>query len=544
LYGLVRSLGRGASTNSIPEIENDRFLLVIGSNTTEAHPVLALRIKKAVRNGATLVVADPRKIWLTSIATRHLQLRPGTDVWLLNAIMHVILEEGLQDEAYIREHTEDFDAVREVVSRYTPEEAERVTGVPAADIRATAREYAAERHAGIFYTLGITEHACGVDNVWSLANLVLMTGHLGYESTGLNALRGQNNVQGLNDSGANPAYFPGYQPVDDPVIRKAFEEAWGVELPATAGYRLDQMMSGLHDGRVRALYLVGENPAQTEPNAHHVEEGLAGLDFLVSQDLFLNDMTRRHAHVVLPASSFAEKDGTFTNTERRVNLVRAGVPLPGNAQIDREIVVRLARTLGAEWPDYPDAESVWNELADLSPNWSGIRYQRLQEQGIQWPCPSEDHPGTPFLHAPQPARPSGKGKFFPVEYQPPIEQPDSEFPLVLSTGRTLYHYNSATMTMREGGITDKQVEPFFEISAEDASNLGLTDGAPARLVSRRGSVEARAHVTDRVYPGLVWMALHFAEAKVNLLTHDVGDPLIGTPEFKVSAVRVEPAAPA
>jgi predicted molibdopterin-dependent oxidoreductase YjgC len=542
LYGLVRSLGRGASTNSIPEIENDRFLLVIGSNTTEAHPVLALRIKKAVRNGATLVVADPRKIWLTSIATRHLQLRPGTDVWLLNAIMHVILEEGLQDEAYIREHTEDFDAVREVVDRYTPEEAERVTGVSAADIRATAREYAAERHAAIFYTLGITEHACGVDNVWSLANLVLMTGHLGYESTGLNALRGQNNVQGLNDSGANPAYFPGYQPVDDPVIRQTFEAAWGVELPTTPGYRLDQMMSGLHDGRVRALYLVGENPAQTEPNAHHVEEGLAGLDFLVSQDLFLNDMTRRHADVVLPASSFAEKDGTFTNTERRVNLVRAGVPLPGNAQLDREIVVRLARALGAEWPDYPDAESVWNELADLSPNWSGIRYPRLQEQGIQWPCPSQDHPGTRFLHAPQPARPSGKGKFFPVEYQPPIEQPDSEFPLVLSTGRTLYHYNSATMTMREGGITDKQVEPFFEISAEDASNLGLTDGAPARLVSRRGHVEARAHVTDRVYPGLVWMALHFAEAKVNLLTHDVGDPLIGTPEFKVSAVRVEPVA--
>ncbi len=502
--------------------------------------MLALRIKKAVRNGATLVVADPRKIWLTKIAKRHLQLRPGTDVWLINAMMHVILEEGLQDEEYIREHTEDFEAVREVVSRYTPEQAELVTGVPAEAIRATAREYATERHAAIFYTLGITEHACGVNNIWSLSNLVIMTGHLGYESTGLNALRGQNNVQGLNDSGANPAYLPGYQPVDDPEIRRKFAEAWGAEVPETPGYRLDQIMSGMHDGRVKALYLIGENPAQTEPNAHHVEEGIGRLEFLISQDLFLNDMTRAHADVVFPASSFAEKDGTFTNTERRVNLVRAAVPPPGNARVDREIVIEMARRLGGRWPEYPDAESVWNELADLCPNWYGIRYDRLQEEGIQWPCPEIGHPGTPFLHAPRPARPGGKAKFFPVEYQPPIEEPDSEYPLVLSTGRTLYHYNSATMTMREAGITDKQEDPFFEISAEDASNLGLEEGDWARLVSRRGELEARARITERVYPGLVWMALHFAEARVNWLTHDVGDSLIGTPEYKVSAVRVEP----
>src|SRR5262249_33690457 len=307
LYGLVRSFGRGASTNSIPEVENDRFLFVIGSNTTEAHPVLALRIKKAVRNGATLVVADPRKIWLTKLAKRHLQLRPGTDVWLLNAIMHTILDEGLQDEAYISEFTDDFDAVREIVERYSPEEAEKVTGVSAEDIRATAREYAGERHAAIFYTLGITEHACGVDNVWSLSNLVLMTGHLGYESTGLNALRGQNNVQGLNDSGANPAYLPGYQPVDDPQLPPTFPAARALEVPETTTYRLDQMMSGMHDGRIKALYLIGENPAQTEPNAHHVEEGLGHLDFLISQDLFLNETARDHASVVFPASSFAEK---------------------------------------------------------------------------------------------------------------------------------------------------------------------------------------------------------------------------------------------
>ncbi len=533
-------MGRGATTNSIPEIENARFILVIGSNTTEAHPVLALRMKKAVRNGATLVVADPRKIWLTKLAKRHLQLRPGSDVWLVNALMHVILREGLQNDEYIAEHTEDFDAVREVVARYTPEEAERVTGVPAEDIVATAREYATERHAAIFYTLGITEHACAVDNIWSLSNLVLMTGHLGYESTGLNALRGQNNVQGLNDAGANPAYLPGYQPVDDPEIWRKFSEAWGVDVPTAPGYRLDQMMSGLHDGRIRALYLIGENPAQTEPNAHHVEEGLAGLDFVVAQDLFLNDSSARYADVVLPASSFAEKDGTFTNTERRVNRVRKAVPCPGNAREDLRIVVDMAKALGADWPAYETAEDAWNEFADLSPLWSGIRYDRIEEVGLQWPCPDREHPGSPYLHAPHPARPSGKGKFYPVEYQPPIEQPDSEYPFVLSTGRTLYHYNSATMTMREEGVTQKQEDPFVEMHPEDAQALGVEEGDLVRLVSRRGELEARARLGERVYPGLVWMALHFAQAKVNWLSHDVGDPLIGTPEYKTSAVRVEP----
>ena len=501
--------------------------------------MLALRMKKAVRRGATLVVADPRKIWLTKIARRHLQLRPGTDVWLLNAMMHVILKEGLQNEDYIREFTEGFEALPEVLERYTPEEAEKVTGVPASDIVATAREYAAEKHAAIFYTLGITEHASAIDNIWSLSNLVLMTGHLGYESTGLNALRGQNNVQGLNDAGANPAYLPGYQTLDDAQNRRKFSEAWEVEVPETPGYRLDQMMSGLHDGRVKALYLIGENPAHTEPNAHHVEEGIGNLEFLISQDIFLNETTEKHADVVFPASSFAEKDGTFTNTERRVNRVRKAIPPPGEAREDWRIVVELARALGADWK-YATAEDAWNEFADLSPNWSGIRYDRIEDVGLQWPCTDRDHPGSPYLHTPHPARPNGKGKFYPVEFNPPIEQPDAEYPFVLSTGRTLFHYNSGGMTMREEGIVQKQEDPFFEISRDDAANLGIEDGDWVRLVSRRGDLEARAAVGDRVYPGLVWMALHFAQAKVNWLTHDVGDPLIGTPEYKVCAVRLEP----
>jgi predicted molibdopterin-dependent oxidoreductase YjgC len=415
--------------------------------------------------------------------------------------------------------------------------------VAAEDIVATAREYAGEKHAAIFYTLGITEHACAVDNIWSLSNLVLMTGHLGYESTGLNALRGQNNVQGLNDAGANPSYLPGYQAADDPEIRDKFASAWGVEVPQKPGYRLDQMMSGLHDGRIRALYLVGENPAQTEPNAHHVEEGLGGLDFIVAQDLFLNDSTRKFADVVFPASSFAEKDGTFTNTERRINRVRKAIPCPGSAREDWKIVVDFAEALGADWPEYRTAEDVWNEFADLAPLWSGIRYDRIEEVGLQWPCHDREDPGTSCLHSPHPARPNGKGKFYPVEFQPPIEQPDSEYPYVLSTGRTLYHYNSATMTMREAGVTQKQEDPFVEMHPDDAAALGVAHGDWVRLVSRRGELEARASLTERVYPGLVWMALHFAQAKVNWLTHDVGDPLIGTPEYKTSAVRVESLTP-
>ena len=511
---------------------------MIGSNTTEAHPIVALKLKKAVRDGATLVVADPRRIWLTKIAKRHLQLRPGTDVWLLNAMLHVILEEGLEDLEYVEAHTEGLEAVREVVAHYTPEEAARVTGVPADAIRATAREYAAERHATIFYTLGITEHVTAVDNVWALANLVLATGHLGYESTGLMALRGQNNVQGGVDAGANPAYFPGYQAADDPETWRKFSAAWGVDVPETPGLRLDQMTAGMLDGRVRALYLVGEDPAHTDPNAHEVDAGMEQLEFLVVQDLFLHETARRYADVVFPAASFAEKDGTFTNTERRVQRVRAAVAAPGEARPDWRITADLAGALGASWPHYDAAEDVWNEFADLAPLWSGIRYDRLEEVGLQWPCPDRDHPGTPVLHAGDPAR--GRGLFHPVEYLPPAEEPDAEYPFVLSTGRTLYQYNSASMTMREAGLEQKQGEPFVELHREDAAALGIAEGAEVRLVSRRGEAVARAAVGERVRPGMAWMALHFAQAKANWLTNDAHDPRTGTPEYKVCAVRVEP----
>ena len=511
---------------------------MIGSNTTEAHPVLALRIKKAVRNGATLVVADPRAIWLTKLAKRHLQLRPGSDVWLLNAIMHVILEEGLQNDDYIAAHCEDFEAVREVVARYTPEEAERVTGVPAEAIRATAREYATERHAAIFYTLGITEHACGVDNIWSLANLVLMTGHLGYESTGLNALRGQNNVQGLNDSGANPHYFPGYQPWDDPEVQAKFAAAWGVDLPERAGYRLDQMMSGLHDGRIKALYLIGENPAQTEPNAHHVEEGLAQLEFIVAQDLFLNETSTQYADVVLPASSFAEKDGTFTNTERRINRVRAAVPLPGQRARrprDRDrprarARLRLARVPGrrgrVERVRRPVAELVRRPLPPARGARAAVALPVARPPGHAVPARGATRAAERQGQVPSGRVPAADRA---ARLRVPVRALHRAHALPLQLGE---------MTMREDGITDKQASRSSRSTRGRVGARRRRGRLGAARVAPRRPPGAR-ELSERVYPGLVWMALHFAQAKVNWLTHDVGDPLIGTPEYKVCAVRVE-----
>ena len=499
--------------------------------------MIGMRIKQAVRNGATLVVADPRRIWLTKIASQHLRLRPGTDVWLLNAMLRTILAEGLADDAFVAEKTEGVDAVREAVAAYTPEAAEQVTGVPAGEIRATARAYAAEPRAMIFYTLGITEHAGGVDNVWALANLVLATGHLGRPHTGLMALRGQNNVQGGADAGANPGYLPGYQAVDVAENRAKFSRAWGVEVPEEPGLRIDEIVGGMGD-RVRAVYLVGEDPARTDPNAHHVEDGFAKLDFLVVQDIFLHETARLHADVVLPAACFAEKDGVFTNTERRVSRVRAAVEPPGEARADWRIVVGLARKLGAAW-EYESVEEVWDEFADLAPPWNGIRYDRLEANGIQWPCPERDHPGTQVLHEDGPAR--GRGLFHAVEWIPPVEQPDASYPLLLSTGRTLYHYNSGSTTRREPGIVAKQPEAFVELNRADATAIGVADGGRVRVCSRRGELEAVARVDDRVLPGNAWMPFHFAEAAANWLTNDAVDPRTGTPEYKACAVRVEPA---
>ena len=525
-------------TNSIPEIRDADFLFVTGSNTTEAHPIIAMEMKRAVQRGARLAVADPRAIWLTEIADWHLQLEPGTDVWLLNAMAHVIVSEGLEDRAWIEGNTEGFESVRETVLRYPPEEAEKVTGVPAELIREVARQYATTRKAGIYYTLGITEHTTGTDNVYALSNLVLMTGHLGIRSAGMNPLRGQNNVQGANDAGATPVFYPGYQNAEEAAIREKFAQAWGVEQSETRGLNLNEMMKKLGPGGIRGMFLMGEDIVISEPNAGRVEEGLNGIDFLVVQDIFFNESCR-WADVVLPASCFAEKDGVFTNSDRRVQRVRKAVEPPGEARADWEILLELMRRAGFEHPEEFGPGEIYDELASLAPKFAGISHDRIErEGGLQWPVESVEDESTEYLHKGGVLR--GKGLFQAVEFRPPFETADPEYPLVLSTGRTLYHYNAGTQTRRSEGLSGKQPESFVEMHRRDARRLGIEDGAMVDVISRRGEVRCRAMVSRQVRPGVVWMPFHFPEAKTNHLTTDAGDAVTGTGEYKVCAVRIAP----
>ncbi|MBL4845369.1 MAG: molybdopterin-dependent oxidoreductase [Planctomycetes bacterium] len=528
-------------TNSIPEIRDADLLFVIGSNTTEAHPIIAMEMKRAVRRGAKLIVADPRSIWLSEIADLHLQLQPGTDVWLLNALAHVIVTEGLTDQAFIETHTENFEAVIEAVADYTPEKAEEVTGVPADMIRQAARMYATTRKAGIYYTLGITEHTHGTENVYGLANLVLMTGHLGVRSAGMNPLRGQNNVQGANDAGASPIYYPGYQRVDDPVSQAKFEAAWGVPLSPNDGMNLNVMMSALAKGEIKGLFVMGEDIVLSEPNAEKVERGLNQAEFLVLQDIFVNE-TFRFADVVFPAACFAEKDGVITNSDRRVQRVRKAVEPPGEARPDWVILCDLARAAGYPMPNYADAGEIYAEMAALSPKFAGISHDRIGEDGIQWPCPDSEHAGTPTLHMDGPIR--GKGEFQAIHYRPSAELPDEEYPLLLSTGRTLYHYNAATQTRRDAGPVAKQPRNFIEVHRRDAKRLGISHGETVKVSSRRGELTAEVWVSPRVRRGCVWMPFHFGESPTNRLTNDAGDSVTGTGEYKVCAVRIRALQPA
>jgi formate dehydrogenase major subunit/formate dehydrogenase alpha subunit len=493
-----------------------------------------------VKRGATMVVADPRAIWMTSIAEKHLGLKNGTDVWLLNALANVIINEGLTDDAFIARHTEHFQKVKEAVQAYTPEEAEKVTGVPADDIRWTARKYATTEKAGIYYTLGITEHSPGTDNVYALSNLVLMTGHLGKPSSGMNPLRGQNNVQGANDSGASPIWFPGYQRVDDPAVHAKYEKAWGTKLNPTPGMNLNVMMKNMGK-KLFGLFCMGEDIVISEPNVSLLEEGLNKTEFIVIQEPFFNE-TSRYADVILPAAVFAEKEGVFTNSERRVQRVRKAVEPPGEARADWEILIGLAHHAGVEFPFKNPAE-VYAELVRDVPKYAGISHARIDNElhhgitGLQWPCPDASHPGTVFLHGDGPMK--GKGQFEAVQYRPSKELPDRDYSLVLSTGRTLYHYNAATQTRREPGLHMKQSEPFVQIHPFDAKHRGIKDGDQVSISTRRGAVEARAIVSKQVRVGTIWFPMHFAEARANLLTNDEGDPVTQTAEYKVCAAEVK-----
>ncbi|HDC92752.1 MAG TPA: formate dehydrogenase subunit alpha [Candidatus Acetothermia bacterium] len=534
--GLVRAFGSGAMTNSIDEILDADCILVTGSNTSEAHPIVAQEIKRAVRRGATLIVVDPRRIELAELAHFHLRQRPGTDVAWINGFCHVILREGLWDEDFVRERCENFEEFARAIEKYTPEYVEEITGIPAGLLVEAARAFGKAERAMIFYAMGLTQHTSGTDNVLAIANLAMLTGNVGRRSTGVNPLRGQNNVQGACDMAALPNVLPGYQKLSDPEVRAKFEKAWGRPIPEEPGLTVVEMFRAAEEGKVKAMVIMGENPMVSDPDIQHVAEALEKLEFLVVIDIFPNETTR-YADVILPAASFAEKDGTFTSTERRVQRIRAALRPPGEARPDWEILCELSMRLGYPM-SYRHPAEIMDEIASLVPIYGGISYERLEGEGLQWPCPSPDHPGTPFLHKDR--FPRGKGRFHPVEYRDPDEYPDEEYPLILTTGRVLYHFHSRTMTGRVEGLQGLSPEAYVEVNPLDAGRYGIEDGARVRVSSRRGSIEVLAKVTTRVPQGTVFIPFHFGEQAANRLTNPALDPISKIPEYKVCAVKLEP----
>jgi len=536
VVGLVQSFGSGAMTNSINEIRYAACILAIGTNTTSAHPVIGLEIKKAVNKGAKLIVANPREIDLCRFADLWLQQRPGTDVALLMGMMRVIVDEGLLDQVFIKERCENFDAFKESLGNFDLDSVEQITGVPKDKVVEAARVYATNCPATILYAMGITQHSHGTDNVIATANLAMLTGNMGKPSTGVNPLRGQNNVQGACDLGALPNVYPGYQAVANPALKEKFETAWGCPLSPTPGLTLTEMFEAAYQKQVKALYIVGENPMLSDPNANHIREALDRLEFLVVQDIFLTE-TARLADVVLPAATFAETDGTFTNTERRIQRVRKAVAPAGDSRTDWWITCQIAQRMGSKGFDFSHPAEIMDEIASLTPSYGGISYKRLEEGGLQWPCPTEEHPGTPILHTTQFTR--GKGKFIPLEYKPPMELPDDDYPLILTTERSLYHFHTGTMTRKVRGLNILRGGELVQINPRDASALGIADGDEVKVTSRRGQVVAKAKVTEVSPVGVIAMTFHFAESPTNQLTNPALDPVAKIPELKVCAVRVE-----
>lgn len=526
-------------TNSINELEKDaQAIFVIGSNTTENHPVIGMKIKKNVlENGAKLIVADPRRTDLANLADVYMRHKPGTDVALVNGMMNVIINEGLADTEFIANNTEGYEAMAEVVAKYTPEYVEQITTVPAEDIRRAARLYAQAGAAAICYAMGLTQHSTGTDNVKSVCNLAMLTGNIGRPGTGVDPLRGQNNVQGACDMGGLPNVLTAYQQVANDEARAKFEKAWNVSLPGKPGLTLTETINKAYAGEMKALVVIGENPMMSDPDLHHVEEALEKLDFLVVQDIFLTE-TAKYADVVLPGACFAEKDGTFSNTERRVQRVRKAVDPPGEAKVDWQVICELATRMGYPM-SYDSAEEIFEEIRTLTPSYAGMTYARLEGKGLQWPCPSEDHPGTPFLHKDGKFS-RGKGAFTAIEFKEPAEVADEEYPLILTTGRSLFHYHTGTMTRRSSALDKHMPEAEVEINPVLADKLGIENGEKVRLSTRRGSLEVKARVTDILAQNVVFMTFHFAETAVNWLTNAASlDPVAKIPEYKVCAARLE-----
>ncbi len=504
---------------------------------TEAHPVASYFVKRALNKGAKLIVVDPRKHALAQRADIFAQLKVGTDVALLNGIMYVLLEEDLYDKEFVAEHCTNFDELKATIMQYPPDKAARISGVPEETIREMARMLASVKPGMLCYTLGLTEHTSGTNNVFSVANLQMMLGNLGMEGGGVNPLRGQNNVQGACDMGALPGTFPGYQNVTNPEMRAKFAQAWGVDsLPEKPGLMMPDMMAGLITKKVRGFFVVGENLASTEPDIAHVEFELAAAEFLICCDIFMTETTR-FSHVILPSASWAESDGTYTNSERRVSRVRAIKDAPGIAKPGWWIMKEIARRMGHEWQSN-SAQEIWdNEMTMLTPALAGIKYSRIEHDGLQWPCPTEDHPGTKFLHKDGKFT-RGLGLMKGIEWTPPAEIENQEYPFMLSTGRRLFHYHSRTQTAR-AGLDQMLPEETVDISPTDAKRLNIADNEYVKVSSRRGAVKVKARITEEVPAGLVWMAFHFRDANANWLTSQAKDTVTKTPEFKASAVKIE-----
>jgi formate dehydrogenase alpha subunit len=555
--GLATSFGSGAMSNSMDDVaQNAQALFVIGSNTTEQHPVFGSMLRQAViRRGAKLVIADPRRIELCDYATLHIRQKPGTDIALINGLMYIILEKGWEDKAFIEERCESFDEFKATIQQYPPEKVSETTGIPVEKLYEAAEILGTNKPGAVIWAMGITQHIVGVRNVMDLANLQMLLGNMGKPGSGVNPLRGQNNVQGACDMGGLPNVYPAYQPVINEEARTRYEKAWGATSPLKVGMTVTEMVPALAEGKVKALYILAEDPVMSDPDTAHIRHCLEAADFIVLQEIFPTE-TSPYADVLLPGVSFAEKTGTFTNTERRVQMVHQAIPSLGDSRPDwwitTEIAKRIvaaggARQIGegpyASW-EYADTTAIMAEVNALTPSYAGITHARLEKgERLQWPCPNAEHPGTPILHTKMFAR--GKGRFMPIDHVPPAELPDDNYPFILSTGRVLYHWHGGEMTRRARGLMAIYGQPLIEVNPDDAAKLGVNghDGADRRsrikVTSRRGSIEAEAWVTDRVPPGMVYANFHFPEASANQLTIAALDPVAKIPEYKVCAVKVE-----
>ena len=524
-------------TNPIADVLKSEVILVTGSNTTENHPIFANYIKEAVlRKGAKLIVVDPRKIDLVDYADIWLRAKPGTDIAWINGLIHIIIKENLQASEYIKERTEGFDGLKACVEKYTPEYVSDLTGILSPDLIDAARTYGKAKPASIMYCMGITQHITGTDTVKSLANLAMLCGNVGVEGGGVNPLRGQNNVQGACDLGALPNVFTGYQPVSNDELREKFAKAWRINsLPQTPGLTLTEMFNAAEEGKVKAMYIMGENPLLSDPDMNHLEHCIKSLEFLVVQDIFLTE-TARYADVVLPGISFAEKEGTFTNSERRVQRVRKAVSPPGEAREDYRIICELSGRMGYPM-NYKCPEDIMEEIRRVTPSYAGITYRRIEGEGICWPCPDEGHPGTPILHTEKFT--GGKGLFSAIDYKPPAELPDKEYPFLLTTGRVLQHYHTGTMTRKGKGLNMLYPELLAEINQDDAVQIGIISGEFVRIASRRGEIKVKSVVSERPARGVIFVPFHFSESPANMLTINALDPIAKIPEYKVCAVRVE-----